>query len=185
MSSGLVHIELSIFGSTVQALEVAWLHWPPFSESEWNVPPHLRAVTHFQRFPHALSFPAPCLLLWQNSVMPLPFRSYVLQLSVLTLLPHAINHITFWPWYNVVWCQLGPECGKWSQVPWQDVREDSWVHDCMIASFSPSLWGRRTLIWVDDLPNVTLVFDSPAVVYGITTGFGKFAHVVIPSEKLV
>jgi len=36
-----------------------------------------------------------------------------------------------------------------------------------------------------DLPNVTLVFDSPAVVYGITTGFGKFAHVVIPSEKLV
>lgn len=84
-----------IFDSTVQALEVAWLHWPPFLESEWNVPPHLRAVTHFQRFPHALSFPAPCLLLWQNSVMPLPFRSYVLQLSVLTLHPHAINHITF------------------------------------------------------------------------------------------
>jgi len=92
--------------------------------------------------------------------MPLPFRSYVLQLSALTLHPHAINHITIWSWYNVVWCQLGPECGKWSQVPWQDVdvKEDSRVHDYMIASFSPSPWGKTNFDLVDDLPNVTLVF---------------------------
>lgn len=176
-----------IFGSTVQALEVAWLHWPPFLESEWTVSPYLRAVTHFQRFPHVISVPAPCLLLWQNSVMPLPFRSYVLQLSALTLHPHAINHITIWSWYNVVWCQLGPECGKWSQVPWQDVdvKEDSRVHDCMIASLSPSPWGKTNFDLGWWFAKCDIGLCSPAVVYGITTGFGKFAHVVIPSEKLV